>query len=328
MGVPSEGFSYRDESGVMTEQSQVEVTAVYELPVPIWVSCGALGQTFRSGIGSLRFDVAMPKDEQPVGAAPEVKGASFPEQPDGEILAWTTEYAGFIPEDMQPATALRRIVITAVQAPVDPDKSWRGPDHQLGELVGYWFDQVRTWAEIYTGQDLDPDHRVYTATSVGAGLAFVAPPNDGALGVQLTTPRIQPVSAEDWRKILAAVRDGVEPPVEFLLHRDARAMLSRRFYRRAVIDAATAAEIVLFRSVKQQSASLPENQRNRLDERATLGKLISIAETSGLSFAVTFDELKELNRLRIAAVHLAQAPGYFETYALLDISNRFISDHA
>lgn len=312
----------------MTEQSPVEVTAVYELPVPIWVSCEALGQTLRSGIGSLRFDVAMPKDEQPVGAAPEIDGASFPEQQEGELLAWTTEYAGFIPEAMQPATALRRVVITAVQAPVDPDNSWRGPDQQLAELVGYWFDQVRTWVEILTGQDLDPAHRVYTATTVSAGLTFVAPPNDGALGIQLTTPSIQPVAAEDWRKILTSVRDGVEPPVELLLHRDARAMLARRFYRRAVIDAAMAAEIVLVRCVNQQSASLPENQRNRLDNRATLGKLIGISEASGLNFAVTFDELKELNRLRIAAVHLAQAPGYVETHTLLDISNRFISAHA
>ena len=262
-----------------------------------------------------------------MGAAPEVAGVSNSERQGEELLAWTTEYAGFIPEEMQPATALRRVVITAVQAPVDPEKAWRGPEHQLAEAVGFWFDQVRTWVEIYTGQDLDPEHRVYTATTVGAGLTFVAPPNDGALGIQLFTPRIQPVSAENWRNILAAVRAGVEPQPELLLHRDARAALSRRFYRRAVIDAATAAEIVLVRCLNQQSATLPEKQIKRL-AKATLGTSISIAEESGLSFEVTFADLKELNRLRIAAVHLAEEPDYFETSTLLDTSRRFISAHA
>lgn len=311
----------------MTEQPSAQVTAVYELPVPIWISCDALDQIIPSGIGNLRFDVAMPKDKPPVGAAPEVAGVSIPERQDEELLAWTTEYAGSIPEEMQPATALRRVVITAVQAPVDPEKAWRGPEHQLAESVGFWFDQVRTWVEIYTGQDLDPEHRVYTATTVGAGLTFVAPPNDGALGIQLFTPQIQPVSAENWWNILAAVRVGVEPQLELLLHRDARAALSRRFYRRAVIDAATAAEIVLVRCLNQQSATLPEKQSKRL-AKATLGAAISIAEESGLGFAVTFAELKELNRLRIAAVHLAQEPDYFETSTLLDTSRRFISAHA
>lgn len=310
----------------MTEQSPADVTAVYELPVPVWISCGALGQKIPSGIGDLRFDVAMPRDEQPSGAAPLAEGISLPEQQAGEILAWTTRYAGFIPKEMEPATALRRIAITAVQAPVDQDNEWRGPDQQLAELVAYWFDQVRTWAEVCTGQDLDPNHRVYTATHLGVGLTFLASPQDGSLGFQLTTPRIQPVSAEDWREILGYVRDGVQPPLELVLHRDARAMMGRGFYRRAVIDAATAAEIVLVRCLKQQSASLSEKQRKSLP-KATLGTVIDYAENAGLVFAVPFAGLRELNRLRIAAVHLAEEPSHSETSTLLEISNRIISAH-
>lgn len=299
------------------------VAAIYELPVPIWVSCAALSETYPSGYGRVQFDVVMPKDRPPIGGPPAIEGAEVPESHNGELVAWTTEYAAHVPEELQPATALRRIVITAVEAPIDAARSWRGPDQQLGEIIKFWFDQVRSWVEICTGQDLDPGHRVYDAETVGAGLKFIAPPHEGDLGLQLTTRRIQPVTAAEWKLILAAVRDGKEPPLERLLIRDANAAYARRFYRRAIIDAAAALELTLVRALEERIEELPQRQRTRL-AGATLGRCIDIAKASGFEFDVTFEDLKRLNDARNDAVHRAQEPNDFDTVSLLHVVGDFL----
>lgn len=307
-----------------TPHASETVTAIYELPVPIWVSCAALSGTYPSGYGRVQFDVVMPQDRAPVGGPPVIDGVETTQPLDGELVAWTTEYAADVPEEFQPATALLRIVITAVEAPTDTARSWRGPDQQLGEIIKFWFDQVRSWVEICTGQDLDPGHRVYDAETVGAGLTFIAPPREGDLGLQLTTRHIQPVTAAEWQLILAAVRDGKEPPLERLLIRDANAAFARRFYRRAIIDAAAALEITLVRILDERIEDLPVPQRKRLEGGATLGSSIDIAKVSGFEFEVPFEDLKRLNKARNDAVHRAQAPDYFETLILLQVVGNFL----
>lgn len=312
-----------DEQSSMTPHAPGTVTAIYELPVPIWVSCAALSGTYPSGCSRVQFDVVMPQERDPVGGPPVIDGIEVPETLDGELVEWTTEYAAWIPEEFQPATALRRIVITAVEASTDAATSGHGPDRQLGECIELWFDQVRSWVEILTGQDLDPGHRVYDAETVGAGLAFIAPPHEGGLGLRLTTRHLQPVSGDEWRGILAAVRDGKEPPLEYLLTRDANAAFARGFYRRAVIDAATALEIALVRILDEKLEELPERQRKRL-QGATLGRSIDIANASGFEFDVPFEDLKRLNNARIDAVHRAQAPDYVDTHILLAVAGNFL----
>ncbi len=298
------------------------VTAIYELPVPMWVSCAALGGTYPSGYGRVHFDVVMPQDRAPIGGPPLIDGVEVPDSLDGELVAWTTEYAADVLEEFQPATALRRIVITAVEAPTG---SWQGPDRQLGSIVKFWFDRVRSWVEIFTGQDLNPGHRVYDAETVGAGLTFIAPPHEGDLGLQLTTRRIRPVTATEWRWILAAVRDGKEPPLERLLVRDADAAFARGFYRRAVIDAAAALELALVRIMDERIEQIPESQRKGLAARPSLGRYIDVAKASGFEFDVTFEDLKRLNDARNEAVHRAQAPDSFATLMLLRVVGNFLA---
>lgn len=306
-----------------TPPASEAVTAIYELPVPIWVSSAALGRAYPSGYGTVKFDVVMPQDRGPLGDVPVFDGIEVPDSLDGELVVWTTEYAADVPEEFQPATALHRIVITAVEAPPDAARSWRGPDDQLGGVIKFWFDQVRSWAEILTGQDLDPNHRVYDAETAGAGLTFIAPPREDDLGLVLTTRIIKPVSAAEWQGILAAVRDAKEPPLERLLIRDANAAFARGFYRRAVIDAAAALELSLVRVLDERIEDLPVPQRRRLGG-ATLGRYIDIAKASGFEFDVTFDDLKRLNLARNDAVHRAQAPDYFETLTLLHVVGDFL----
>ncbi len=305
----------------------MDVTAIYDLPAPIWVTCAALGETYSSGYGKVRFEVALPPDKGPGGAAPVIDGVKFPDSQAGESVVWTQEYGAFIPESLRPATALHRVVLTAVVAPISPARSWCSADQQLAELVDTWFDQVRTWIEIVAGQDLDPRHRTYDAEIVGGGLTFITPPHEGSLGITLTTPSIRPIRAQEWQAVLAAVRDGKEPPLEELLSRDARAAHGRGSNRRATIDAAAALEVALARILVARADELPARQCARLDNSPTLGAYISIAEASGVEFNVTFDDLRRLSRCRNDAVHLGQAPSSWDTASLVQIAIDFLGAH-
>ena len=312
----------------MTAPAPMDVTAIYELPVPIWVTGTVLGETYPSGFGKLRFEVVMPQSQSSVGGAPAIDGVTIPtESPDGELLAWTTKYAATISPSFEPATALRRIAITAVEAPTQAHRTWASPDHQLAEQAVFWFDRVRTWVEILTGQDLDPNHRVFDAEAIGAGLTFIEPPHQGELGSRFRVPFKRPVSADQWQMILAAVRDGEDPPLEHVLLRDARAALTRLFHRRVIIDAAAAVEIVLARIVVGRAKEVPESQRNRLTDRTTLGAYVNIAKTSGFEFDVTFKDLEQLSKSRNDAIHRGQAPDDSKTHRLLGIATDFVRAH-
>jgi len=245
----------------------------------------------------------------------------------GEQVVWVQEYGAHIPESLRPATALHRVAVTDVEGPSYDHIPWFTPEHQLAEYINKWFNDVRTWVEIVTGQDLDPNHRVYDAVPVGAGLTFIEPPHDGALGITMTTPHVLPLRAQEWANILELVRDGKEPPLEEVLSRDARAAQRRNANRRAIIDAATALEIALGRYVRGLADQLPERQRDRISDRTALGDYISVAEQSRLHFAVPVDRLRWLKDLRNEAAHRGTAPNNWEVRTAVQLMIDFLGAH-
>lgn len=305
----------------------MDVTAIYEFPVPIWLTCTSLGRAYKTGYGPLRFDVVMPEDAPPFGGPPNVEGAREAMAGSGEQVVWAQEYGAYIPESLQPATAVHHVALTAIEAPTYPDRSWLTPDNQLSRSVDTWFDGVRTWAEIVTGQDLDPRHQVYDAEAIGAGLTFIEPPRQDAQGLRLTTRHVSPLREKEWETILDLVREGTEPPLEEVLSRDARAAQRRGANRRAVLDAATALEIALGRHVRNLSAKLPEKQQKRIDDRTALGDYISIAEHSHLELAVDVEKLREVNKLRNNAAHRGEAPDSWAAVTAVQVMMDFLGAH-
>jgi len=303
------------------------VTAIYELPVQIWVMCDALGATYSTGYADIRFTVVMPHDHPPVGLPPSLPAIMSRQGSEAGEGVWAREYGAFIPESRRPATALHRVAVTEVEGPNYEHLPWFTAEHQLAKYIGTWFDQVRTWTEILTGQDLDPNHRVYDAESVGAGLEFVEPAHDGALGLTITTPHVVPLLAREWATILKFVRDRKEPPLEEILSRDARASHRRDADRRSVVEAATALEIALGRHVRGLSAQLPDSQQKRITARTALGDYISIAEQSGLQLAVPIDRLRWVNQLRNDAAHRGTAPSHWDAGEAVQATIDLLSAH-
>lgn len=305
----------------------VGVRAVFKLPVHIWLMCDALDTTYPTGFGALRFSVAMPQNHAPVGSPPADLGVDPTSAGEGEMVVWAQEYGAHIPVSLRPATAVHRVVLTQVEGPTYDDATWFTPDSQLAEYVRRWFDDVRTWVEVLTGQDLDPNHRVYDAEAVGEGLTFIEPPLNNALGLTITTPRVLPLRASEWATILSLVRDGREPPLEEVLSRDARAAQRRKANRRAILDAATALEIVLGRYVRSVADQLPENQRKRITDRSALGDYIAIAADSNLNLAESVERLRWFNQLRNSAVHQGDAPTNWEAGDAVQLMMNFLGNY-
>ncbi|WP_416430398.1 hypothetical protein [Paenarthrobacter nicotinovorans] len=288
--------------------------AIYELPVPIWISTDALEGRIPAGLGSFAFDVVMPGRGGAYGTPPTLEGVSVPAQnPESkETLVWSQRFAAFTPGPDSASTALCRIVVQT-QSSGNPDSE----RYDLSRIIGLWFDAVRTWVEAVTGQDLDPNHRVYTAVVHGANLLFVDPPrtSDGPVGMTLTTPQILPLSAENWHAILGFVAAGTEIPLEEQLSRDSRAAFARGHLRRSIIDAASAAEIVLHRVLSAQASpgDMPNGAlRRKLEtlDKQPLGGLVTLARAANLDLGIELDALEELSEVRNAAIHRGEDADY------------------
>lgn len=268
----------------------------------------------------------MPSGEPSNGGRPEASGLEFPESFKGESEGWTANYASFVPDRLKPATAVIRIAIDAVETPKNDGQTSTGAEYQLASQIDFWFDLVRTWVEILTGQDLDPNHRVYDAEELGGGLTFVEPKRDGPVGFRFTTPQILPVDEEQWSMIMSAAMGAEGPPLEHILLRDARAALERGFMRRAVIDSASAVETTLARVLDKRIDEIPGTQLKRLDGKATLGRFISVAEDSGIGFQVSYEDLRMLSKVRNDAIHKLKNPEYLVASAVLRTATNFVRE--
>jgi hypothetical protein len=131
-----------------------------------------------------------------------------------------------------------------------------------------------------------------------------------------------PIAALNERR-----HDGKEPPLEEVLSRDARAAQRRNANRRAIIDAATALEIILGRHVRGLADELPEKQRGRITDRSALGDYISIAEHSKLKLAVPVERLRWVNKMRTDAVHRGAGPSNWDAGDAVQVMIDFLGAH-
>jgi hypothetical protein len=137
-----------------------------------------------------------------------------------------------LPAEAHGRTGFRGVIPSDILSGIDP-----------------WFYRLRTWLEAAVDQDADPDSPV-TPSSEGDLLLFT---NDGGRigelgswrGMTATRHRFEPLNLRRLRGAVAQANAGVLPTDPQLLLRDARAAQRRDKPRVAVMDAATAVELVL-----------------------------------------------------------------------------------
>jgi len=273
----------------------------------------------------------MPSGDGPIGGPPEIEGVEIPirESDSSEPFIWAQRFGAFTPGRDAESTALCRVALQTKGLGDPADEVY-----DLANAIEPWFDALRTWVEAMTGQDLDPNHKVFAATVVGAGLTVIVPASmsEGATGLTITTPRIIPVASREWHRILARVAAGEEPPLEEQLSRDSRAAFARGQLRRAVIDAASAAEIVLHRVLRSEATRedmpTPALRRKYDDlDKQPLGGLVTLARQCHLDPDVNLDDLDDLSQARNDAIHRALTPGSLRAFTVVQAAINMLGTH-
>ncbi|MGF7238895.1 MAG: hypothetical protein ACQSGP_28660 [Frankia sp.] len=193
----------------------------------------------------------------------------------------------------------------------------------LHERIDSWWRLVADWIEVLAGQDLDPvsrpGHELDLWFRHGGRGGTVNCPQPFSITGRLDTG----LTRKTWQGVLHAASEGRPPPIEYLLLRDCLTASRRKERRRAVLDAATAAEMALSRLLDQElSGERPESTayigdpgkhiRERVDAIAKLG-------------AKSPNQLiRDLAELRNRAVHGGVEPGVETTRAVLDLAESVV----
>lgn len=186
-----------------------------------------------------------------------------------------------------------------------------------------WFDLVRTWLEVQTKQDLDHKSKASLVHYPGATLSSYVDGNwvskdiyeVGDLSRQAATPQ-QLKIAFDRASELA------EPPLEYILARDARATFARTDFRRAAVDVGTAVEVVLnyiyvARMTSDRREMISQDRRNLRSLSDALNEL-----------GVTFDAaLETVIGARNGAAHQGIEPTSDELEECLIFMEDLLTNH-
>jgi hypothetical protein len=176
-------------------------------------------------------------------------------------------------------------------------------DSAAGEFLNEfrdWWTRFTSWVGILTSQDF-----------VGLG-GYAGPEDEYGLAGSVTTwtcnadgqrartesltyerPQripVSPLALHDLQACVTATGNQETPPEEWLFIRDARSLLNASENRRAVVDAATAAEIAMTTLIDKclDTANADETVRKALLDRYTaLGGALSVAAEAALGIAVS-----------------------------------------
>lgn len=153
----------------------------------------------------------------------------------------------------------------------------------LLDALPEWNARLLSWLAVMSGQLAAPgiDQATITGPYEAAGAWWDDDNRAHRLqrtGMQTILVRSTPgITRAMWERsaVRAAVAD--EPPIEWMMLIEADRAFAQQRYRQAVVDAATAVEVVLRTRVEGDLRSLPCSLTRRLvPEKATLGALVQI----------------------------------------------------
>lgn len=241
--------------------------------------------------------------------APPHDWSSLPPEPDEQ---WGTHYRhsalGLT------GVAIKRLAFTIQAEPhqVPPAiRSEWGPDLLALDILHHidpWWENVKTWLEIATNQRLaQVGHEADDPWNPNTRTSIWSVDEDGTRRKSLIggtilqgSARVLAVSAEILQDCLALA--ATTPPLAWTLLRDARALHDAGQYRRAVIDAATAAELAATTLIDGLlKGTEPAKRAKLIKGHQTLGGKRVLLETLGFKLPDTFKT--DLVDRRNVAVH-------------------------
>jgi hypothetical protein len=212
----------------------------------------------------------------------------------------------------------------------------------IDRLFGHfdtWFELVRLWVRALTDQDVDEDVEASLVSMNGENLEVltidagtVSLPRR-ANSMRINMLEVEALSEQHWRRVLELASSGRLPPVEYSLVSSGRIQLRSHQCRRAVIDAATAVDVVLTDLLQTNLANLPPGLQSSLNQdKQTLGWLVDIlTRARGLpsqiaATAAQFpSDLKTgLVTVRNDVMHRNRTPSYSEARRAVAIAHEVV----
>lgn len=205
-------------------------------------------------------------------------------------------------------------------------------------MIYGWYLLLRDWLECLAHVDLGHEHAEQVVTGRSAvetawwvattrlrgerGYSLVNPP----ITVQLAdTPHVQ---RKDWQRAIREANAGHLPTDPHLLLRDARGAFNRRLFRRCVLDAATAAELVASPLLARRlDNSLGPSARKKLvQDQTPMSRKIAALKALGISLPQQLQ--RDLFNLRTKVIHEGKSPAIGEARRALEVAFAVVTLHA
>lgn len=234
---------------------------------------------------------------------------------------------------------LRGVIRSAVLMVTTQDVSDDGLNKvglDVHKSIHDWYLRLRDWLEVLTRVDLGEEHRrtgINGVSEVENPVWIAGSRVAGQRGYSLIHPPItivvdsgdRTVDRASWQRAVREANGTTTPADAHLLLRDARATLARGQFRRCVLDAATAVEIVLSPLLAGQiSKALGQAAAKELvpDNAAISLKIKALRK---LGTALPVDLQSGLFTVRNKAIHRASEPTRAEARDALDLATTVVS---
>jgi hypothetical protein len=304
----------------------VLIVGTYELPIAIGVTRACLAKKYRAKVGGRSVLIGFPKVEwdsrpAPFLSAPQVEnlpehrgsGMSLGRSANGGDLDWGSVSQWNANSLKYPGAWVATV---SVEFSV-PENSFTYSDYLYGlgtprggsvdeffDSVDEWFERLLTWVAILTNQDTYYRDPLSQAASAGERLTVRAIRSNGekslpasAYRITISTRTVTLMIEQVLRRSIALANANQVPPDSRLLLRDAEIDLRRQRYRKAVIDAGAAAELVLSTWNNANGVLSPRGQM------PTLGNLVRWTSAS-----IPPNTRSDLVLVRNAAIHQNVVP--------------------
>jgi hypothetical protein len=257
-------------------------------PLEGFFTCGSellvvpecLGQNFQTRTLTYELTITLPELDAPDACAPlcrppwkfnragEAPTASVDEEWGTVASGRTRNSDGTWPA--YNAEVRQCIVATTVEA--GNDEQFREAARVVAYELDLWWESVTDWLGVLTVQDfvgLGTQRRSILTYGFHAWSGDAEGIRRASTGSAMTVVpgRVEPLDRDQLQRAMDLGASGGRPPAEWLLIRDARSLLRAGDYRRAVIDAGSAAELAMTALVDRRLTNLNFLQKEKLFEK-------------------------------------------------------------
>jgi hypothetical protein len=310
----------------------VFIEGFYDWGPGVVLAADCLGRSYQTALAGRRLIVTIPSFDGTAVVEPPLL-YQRPEQwvdvdppnPWGDLRSWNNAEDG---SPIPVTVCVKRVRILLWINETEASNAGLGP--QLDEELSPWWDALSAWIEVVTGQDLaNPGDRrpkqPQTFHLWGGNSDGTMRPLSMLFHAKLF-PHTEVLTPRGLHRCLFAVASGHIPAPERLHLCDARSLHNDGQWRRAVIDAATAAEVAITSWLDNRlNTAEPQVKTALLGTSLTLGRLHRLYTQLGGALPSGFDNLVVRPRNHAAhrgmALHGEQSAAAIDaTSALLDVT--------